>query len=93
MTKTKEGRVMRFDGETLTITDERGKTERYAVQAIHDEGGEVLLGCRLTKKSDGEAYDVELAEERCHCLGALRWGRGCKHLAAVKKLVELDLIG
>ncbi|GEM_PF-3921534 len=49
-------------------------------------------------KADGTAYDVLLAggpDSQCDCPGfthhgfAIRGGRGCKHLAALAKLIEL----
>jgi hypothetical protein len=89
----KQERTMRWDraARLLTLTCKRS-TERYTVQAIRDEAGEVVLGYRLTKASDGEVYDVDIKEGACHCLGFLRWQKPCKHIASLSRLRELRLI-
>lgn len=85
----------------LTITEATSKgntkTDTYDVQVFRDEQGE-LLGVRLAKRGfvggpdagDGVS-DVEWAEGTCCCRGNLRWGR-CRHVDAVRKLVEVGLV-
>lgn len=97
--RTKKDRTLRYNLDTrrLTITEGK-KSDVYDVSIFRDEQGE-LLGVRLAKRGymggpdDGDGVsDVEWAEGACCCKGYLRWGRPCRHVLAVRKLVEVGLV-
>lgn len=83
----------------VEITQPRGQrreTSRYWIDAIPSDWGRAFL---VEKQGDGsqpnEEYHVLIENAQdgsCECLGFLRWGH-CKHLAAVRKLLELGQLG
>jgi hypothetical protein len=96
MAKKQEQRSLSYDQAAKRLRLVVGKSdETYAVEEFRDGETGYLLGCRLAKENDTEGegpYDVELVNGACHCRGNLRWGH-CKHVDAVRKLVELRLVG
>ncbi len=98
--KTPVSRTLRYNAATatLTLTVSTGRKvveNAYSLERIGSDYGD---GFRLTKHvghpgDECDVYHVNLSDEghTCDCKGASRHGH-CKHIDAVVKLIQLNLI-
>lgn len=86
-----------FSGE-LKITGENGNEKKYLIVCLSAKvaatGGHVLTGWRLIQDGEADNYDIPVTLDDCCCKDYLTRQRpgGCRHLRAVRKLVEKGVL-
>lgn len=76
----------------LTIATDRGATEYALVETETDWAGRafalVKIGADGEEPEQYSCFVGSAVDSRCECKGWLRWQTPCKHLLALRQLVE-----
>ena len=85
-------RTLRYDERDAVLTIDQGKkTQRYWLTVNSQE--DFTLRKWMAPESDqpGELYTINTRRKTCTCKGNTYHGH-CKHVDAVRKLIELQLL-